>query len=178
MLRLKTLLDAGAVERLHTVPTIGRHTIAQHTYGALIIAMELCAVVKAYATSCCLSVSCENVMRTLLVHDASELDTGDVPAPVKRSFPALREAYEELDNRFMAMIVHSRSPLNYIESDIVKASDVLDLGMTCLHERRLGNLHPRIERVYLNVRLYLKELAPLPGVPEIEQYLVDEWDQL
>lgn len=173
--RLGLLYDAGQVTRLHTVPTQRRHTIAEHVYGSLLIATELVALNHLTAAEQVTTLDYATVVRALLVHDAPELETGDVPAPVKRVSPTVDEELAKLEQLFYLRADLSTPQLNELERDIVKASDTLDLGMTCLYERMLGNRHPTLDKVFRNVIEYTHGQLHVVGVREMREFLNERW---
>jgi 5'-deoxynucleotidase len=176
--RLRTLYDAGDVKRMHCIPTIRSHAIAEHVYGSLLIAVELINLNRTSAAKEVLNISLERVMLALMVHDAPEVVTGDVPAPVKRKYPALREFYDSMDTEFYLKVDIQLPQLNKIENAIVRASDTLDLGMLCLREREMGNRHPYLHRVMKNVLDYAEEVSYIAGVTELREHLIEEWEKL
>ena len=174
--RLSALYDAGEVTRLHTVPMLRPHTIAEHVYGSLLIASELVTLNVKMAAESKLNVSRVKVMEALLIHDAPELRTGDAPAPVKRAFPAVDDAHAKMENDFYHEHDMEFPYLNELEEAIVKASDTLDLGFTIVRERRMGNCHPILKEVYDNVMLYtLMQTGKVGGVGEIRVLLAAQW---
>jgi 5'-deoxynucleotidase YfbR-like HD superfamily hydrolase len=165
--RLEILYTSGAVHRLHTVPTNRSQDVAQHVYGSLLIGTELCVLN---------SVEIHRVLLNLLYHDAAEVDTGDVPAPVKRARPDLAYALRQAEHDFEHRIGAQMPTLNPIEHDIVKASDTLDLMFKCVQERRMGNGTGRLRIVMQNVSIYIRDQFHIKGVREITTHLEQEWE--
>jgi 5'-deoxynucleotidase YfbR-like HD superfamily hydrolase len=165
--RLETLYNAGQVRRMHTVPTIAHHSIAQHVYGSLLLAVEICRAAK---------IDPKNVMLALLVHDAPEVMTGDVPAPAKRRFGNLKIALDGAENFFYEKLGIEGQLLNPEERQIIKVCDCLDLMFNTLHEKRLGNNYPDIDIMMRNARKYVQENIEVPLVREIHDYLVMEYE--
>jgi 5'-deoxynucleotidase YfbR-like HD superfamily hydrolase len=166
MKRVEVLRDAGEVKRLHTVDTISSHTIARHVYGSQIIAVELCRL-NDHPTG--------PVLLQLLVHDAPEIDTGDIPAPTKRASPEINQALESMESAFYSSYMISLPFMTKVGHDIVKASDTLDLAFAALYEQRRGNRHPRIRMVFYNCMKYLEDQAYLIGIKEFKEYLAMEF---
>lgn len=171
LFRLNKLIDAGEVKRLHTVPTLRTQTVGQHVYGSQVIAVELMnrAMVEDH------EVSAASVLLSLLMHDAPEVDTGDVPAPTKRKSLEVAKALDEMEAEFYDRMRVELPSLNELENDIVKASDVLDLMMTCVRERQMGNRHPRLEQVMTNASMYLDAQASVPGVAALRDHFWELW---
>lgn len=167
--RLETFYESGDVCRLHTVATVNEHTIASHVYGAQIVAVELCMAAA-------MPDAVGPVLFTLLYHDAPEVDTGDVPAPVKRSSRDIDAALDIMEIAFYKEHGLVMPMLTDTQRWIVKAADTLDLCFNALRERRLGNKSRRIAVVFRNAMRYLDELTHVAGVPELVLYLRKEWD--
>jgi len=165
--RLVTLYEAGGVRRMHTLPVREPQSVAAHTYGAMIIAAELCRANR---------VGEGPVFRSLLYHDAPEVATGDVPAHVKREAPGVREAYDRLEAQFYDVWDIPRTVLGEKEALIAKSADTLELLFAMLHEKRTGNRHGRIYEVFNRALSYLREAEKeLEGVSQLTRYLTKEW---
>jgi 5'-deoxynucleotidase YfbR-like HD superfamily hydrolase len=167
--RLEAFYRSGDVKRLHTVATVNEHSIAAHVYGSMIIAAEL-----AEANELGLY-SLGPILFTLLYHDAPEVDTGDVPAPVKRANPTMSTTLGALETAFYGRHDLVMPSLSALGEQIVKASDTLDLCFNCLRERRLGNRTAPIETVFRNALSYLDEYNDLGGVMTLTSHLRQEW---
>lgn len=168
--RLESLYAAGDVKRCHTVQTLRTYTIAEHVYGSMVIARELIALNHAQAALAGLSISAKDVFEALLVHDAPEYETGDIPAPVKRA-DEIGKVFERLETEYYARHSIRLPQLNQIERDIVRASDTLDLGMFIVREHRLGNRNRLLETIINNVFEYIQPQRYLVGVDELHTYL-------
>lgn len=165
--RIEELYESGFVERLHTVKTHDRHTVAAHVYGSMIIAVELCGLN---------GVDYKRILWTLLYHDAPEKDTGDIPAPTKRLLNSA--AIEDLENAFYDRLEISPMPHSEIENKIIKASDYLDLGYICLVERRMGNKTKHLDLVHSNIQKYLKEIIGIIGVQPFAHWIEAEYERI
>ena len=163
--RIEILYNAGQVKRMHTVPTLGNHSIAEHVYGSLVLAYELCALNK---------IDSAPVVRALLYHDAAEVMTGDVPAPVKRKFPKVKEAFEEMEKFFDGNVGLDASPPTEFEYAVIKACDTLDLMFNVLREFRFGNRHPDLKIVWDNCLSYIQAQYHVAGVDYLVANLLVE----
>lgn len=86
-----------------------------------------------------------------LLHDATEIFTGDMPTPVKYFNPAIREAYRQVEDmaaeKLLGMLPEelrgAYEPLLREEDQevrrIVKAADKLSAYIKCLEEMEAGN---------------------------------------
>ncbi|MCI5689343.1 MAG: 5'-deoxynucleotidase [Clostridiales bacterium] len=91
------------------------------------------------------------VAAVALYHDAPEIFTGDLPTPVKYASPALRSAYQTVEDdavrRLTAMLPATLRPAFaglLTEDDpevlaLVKAADKLSAHLKCLEELKAGN---------------------------------------
>lgn len=149
------LRRAGQLKRLHTLRTVEAHTLARHVYGSLVVALDLLGRNE--------DCRMDHVMPALLVHDAAEVYTGDVPAPVKRASPMLDAALRKLEQQFMND--HGLNiTLSEREGLLCKACDIIDLGWACVEEAYLGNRSDDLQAVLENVLSYLRECLAVYGV--------------
>jgi 5'-deoxynucleotidase YfbR-like HD superfamily hydrolase len=184
--RILWMYASGQVKRLHVVPLLREHTIAKHVYGSQMIAMELYECYRALDPN----ISLENILVTLLHHDAPEIATGDVPSPTKRALAA-GGTLEGMENQFYSRRGIQMRPLNPTEQLIVELSDLCDLLMSCIEERRMGNrtreladyrngeLSTSIEGVYHKVMGYLREhddKTPGSPVKSLIYSIIQEWE--
>lgn len=113
-----------------------------------------------------------------LLHDASEVITGDMPTPVKYYDDSIREAFKNIEsaanNRLLAFL-----PEEFRESyapallpreedkdawELVKAADKLCAWLKCIEEGRSGNRDFRLAEMALS-----KQLDELK-MPEVEYF--------
>lgn len=165
--RLEAMYLAGGVKRCHTIPTLFNRTIAEHVYGAQMVAVELCRLN---------GVEPGKVLEAVLYHDAPEVETGDLPANVKKHSQKLREGLEDMEANFLLNLHMDFPPLSELEQLIVKAADNLDFLFMCLNERRMGNRHPYLNVVYNRSTSYAVTLMEkLNGTREVVMYIAQEW---
>lgn len=77
---LRDQLNLMQVNRYPICFTNKLQTVAEHTYGVLVISLRLAALVPA--------VDVGAVLAYALLHDVDESDTGDIPSPFKRRLRA------------------------------------------------------------------------------------------
>lgn len=165
--RLEAMYLAGGVKRCHTIPTLFNRTISEHVYGAQLIAVELCNLN---------GIEPGRVLQKLLYHDAPEVETGDLPANVKKGSKDLRDALARMEFDFMTRLYVADPECNDLESLIVAAADNLDFLFMCLNERRMGNRHPYLNVVFNRSNSYAVTLMEkLNGVREVVMYVAQEW---
>jgi 5'-deoxynucleotidase len=119
-----------------------------------------------------------------LFHDATEVLTGDLPAPVKYFNPEIRDAYRSIESaagqRLLSMVPEplrdDYRPLFFADAEdgghwtVVKAADKLAAYVKCLEELAAGNqeftqaertLRASVEALDLpEVRYFLQTFAP------------------
>jgi Predicted hydrolases of HD superfamily len=137
--RLRYLEESARTLRWHTEPVLHRQTVGEHTYGVLMLVMEL----TSWQAS-------RNLMAAALLHDTAERRFGDVPSPTKRLLE-LKESFDGLEETFME---ENRIPLPALgkaEHRVLKIADYLEGAMFCAFETRRGNRDIRNGfRNYLN----------------------------
>ena len=119
--------DAGAVKRYHTKRTHRTQTVAEHTFGMLILLKQVCGG----------SLS-PRVVNAVLHHDLPELFTGDIPAPIKRSHSKLGPLLDEIETQLEPLYIADE--LEPAEAALVKWADRVELVLWCLEEYRMGNV--------------------------------------
>jgi putative hydrolases of HD superfamily len=131
LLRLKALPRTGWL--LRGVRDV--ESVADHSYGVALIAMALADCARARG----LQVNVEKVLRLALLHDLTEARTGDLPATIKRYFPAesLQHADEQAAGEILAKLGslgatylalwREYEERRTLEARLVKAADKLDL---------------------------------------------------
>jgi 5'-deoxynucleotidase YfbR-like HD superfamily hydrolase len=77
-------LRSGQTMRYHTVPQMGRQSVAEHTWRAMVLAHTLWPGM----------LSKEGLL-WLMYHDSPEQELGDMPAPAKWNWPILADYYNQ-----------------------------------------------------------------------------------
>lgn len=124
--------DAGAVKRYHVKRTHRVQTVAEHTFGMLMLVKQV--------------IECETIGKwnwfaiynAILHHDLPELMTGDVPAPIKRAHPELGPLMDSIEQDLYPL--YRDYGLSPDEEAIVKWADRMELVLWCLEEYRMGNM--------------------------------------
>ena len=171
--RLRALYESGKVVRMHAVPTIFKHTVAEHVYGMLCIAQYLSELNGLDNVARC------RVYEAVLIHDAPEVWTGDIPAHMKKKHPDIERALAPEEVGWLDSNDIDSEPLQSVtEVKILRASDRLDLAMLCVHERSMGNTTHRIMEVFQRAISYAKEEgAGLEGLATVISFIEKEWLQ-
>jgi len=126
----KVLLEAGRVRRLHTVPLIQHYDVAQHSWNMATLLLTL----HPNPTL--------NLLRAVLLHDAHERWTGDVPAPIKWDDPTLASALHRLEEKAQTAL-GIKINLDEGEQRWLRALDILELYLFCTDEMEMGNRQVR-----------------------------------
>lgn len=155
-------------------------TLSEHSSDAAIVAGVLAAIASSQFGA---EVSAERVMASAVLHDCSEIITGDLPTPVKYSNEAITGEYKKLEKNATERLLSMMPPehreviapimlegsLNDRERLIVKAADILCALIKCNEELRFGN--SEFESALKSVR----DKAEAITIPEakyfIENYL-------
>ena len=148
---LTELRNSGAVRRCHVLRTIGEHNVAEHSWNVAI----LVNLITSWRPTL-------SMLQWALVHDAPEMETGDVPAPVKWEHPEIEERLRAIEHRwFEDMQVPGRiwSDLPGGERMLVKFCDSAELGFWVVDQMRMGNsnLHEMYERIVRGLFERIKE---------------------
>ena len=137
---------AHGVSRFHTMPTIGHQSVAEHSYGVVMLVIWLTD-----------GAASANLMKAALYHDLPEHFLGDIPAPAKWDYPDLKEAAHRVEEQ-----VHKRAgtelELTTAEHNLLKIADMLELICYCAEQLRLGNRNAQV--VFRRGVAYLAEKCP------------------
>lgn len=140
--QLEAVLNGGNTARFHTVSTIRRNTVGQHSYG---VAM-LCFLLTQGNPS-------KQLLMAALTHDIAEQWTGDIPAPAKRAL-GIRAEFGRIEDEVLGKLALS-FPTDANDTIVLKLADAMDGMLFCINERRLGNTH--VEAAFDNFSSYVKE---------------------
>lgn len=136
----------------------------------------------------------ERAAMLAVLHDASEIITGDMPTPVKYHSEAIRKAYGEVEDRAVEHLVSMlpqelrpayrqlmtmAGPADQELKPLVKAADKISAVIKCVEERRSGNhdfskaeqtIKKSIEDMALpEADYFMKEFLPSYGLTLEEQ---------
>jgi 5'-deoxynucleotidase YfbR-like HD superfamily hydrolase len=154
--------EGAEVDRMHTIPTLRQYPVGQHTFNAIVIALELAQQQPVLRP--------DLVVKYLIAHDLSEGYTGDIPANVKMENDGVRDLLHVIERRWTERNVpeylkKAERNIHQTERTLAKAADLLELVLFCVEEREMGNL--RTTRVYNNALKYLAPLKEIPGVNDL-----------
>jgi len=128
--------DAGAVKRYHVKRTHRTQTIAEHTFGMLMLVKQVTEGHGDYGLQ-----SRSTIYEAILHHDLPELMTGDIPAPIKRAHPELGPLIDSIERDLYPLYQEFRLDLTQEEAALLKWADRMELVLWCLEEFRMGNTY-------------------------------------
>ncbi len=123
---------AGQVARYHTWPTITTQNIAEHSWDVFRI---VCAIWDPKGEDLIPATVC----RHIAFHDCGELRTGDLPYPIKRIYPPLKQMMDELEEeslRDQRLVVPA---IDDTWKRRIKMAHTVEMLEFALHEMTLGN---------------------------------------
>ncbi len=119
----------------------------------------------------------DRVATHALYHDASEVLTGDLPAPIKYFNPSIRDAYKAIEASATEQLIDMlpdelraafRPYLDEPEAELevlVKAADKLCAYLKCLEETKAGN------REFASAERALRASVDAVGLPEVDYFV-------
>lgn len=131
------------IKRWGICPLIKEQSVAEHSYYVTMYALQITKILFPNED--------ERKMRIVekaLVHDISEIWTGDIPTPLGANFEVKKakkaKAYELYSK-------HSYAPYanDDIDTLIIKIADYMEALHKCVEEKRLGNTY--MERAYNDI---------------------------
>ena len=139
------LMAGLGIKRYHLKRTLRTQTVAEHS--ARIVAFI--HMVHPNASG--------NLLRAAILHDVSEIVTGDVPSPVKWNNPVLAAELNRVSGEYE--IAHGlRMTLFGREARLLKWADYAEGVQFCTDELRMGN-----ENMLGSLRRYVDAMNRVPG---------------
>lgn len=123
---------AGEVLRYHVWPHIRQQSVGEHCWQLLRLTLKLWPEVP------------KHVMEYIVHHDTGEIAVGDIPFPVKRNNPALKQIMDELEQKALADMSLSLPKLSDIEHRTLKYIELLEMAEWGMGELRRGNEFARL----------------------------------
>lgn len=145
---LANALQAGDVRRYHTELVVIPQNVAQHSFNMQLIAIWLYGGCPPAAVLC-----------SIVMHDLGERWTGDMPAPAKRSDPAMKAAMDQLEESAIAAHLDPEElpALSPSMQWALKLVDCAEGALYCLREVRMGN--STVRPVLRNYTAYIESLV-------------------
>lgn len=117
------------VQRVHTVPSHGSYSNAEHTFHALSLLFMLYPGRPSMA-----------LVKAMLWHDTAERWTGDIPGPMKYSIPKLSDMVDDIEEECLAEIGLTFD-LTDEERVWLRAIDKIELWLWTHDQLAMGNLN-------------------------------------
>lgn len=136
------------INRWGLMRNANNENIAEHSLQVAVIAHALAVIGNARLDK---NLNAEHIAMMGIMHDASEIITGDLPTPIKYYAPEIRDAYKKVEyiaaNQLLSEITEDmrdayRAILIEDESEewkYVKAADKLSAYIKCIEEKNTGN---------------------------------------
>lgn len=161
------ILQAGQVRRYHTKPMANPQTIADHTWGVMIILDQIYD--KLPPTNEKL-MSLTKVLRYALYHDVAEYVTGDSPYTAKR---LLGKAFQKLEAKAEKFLGINKLIPELDASDMTyfKIADMFELMHFCTEQIKQGNRN--FVDIYFNGYAYISNVIDAFGC-RIVSAMLDE----
>lgn len=122
--------------------------IAEHSLDVAIIAHALAVIGNTYFGK---QLNPEHIAMLGIMHDTTEIITGDLPTPIKYYAPEIRDAYKKVEHTAAKQLLEElpkemqpayENILMEEENEswrYVKAADKLSAYIKCIEERKMGN---------------------------------------
>ncbi|MBR5478677.1 MAG: 5'-deoxynucleotidase [Clostridia bacterium] len=135
------------IERWALMRNTSKENIAEHSFFVSLLAHALACIKRdVFGEEC----SPDKAASLALLHDASEILTGDMPTPIKYYNPEIRRIYGEIEKTANERLINAlpdtlapayREMLNVPEEyvPIIKAADKLSALIKCIEEKNSGN---------------------------------------
>lgn len=135
------------IERWALMRNTDKENIAEHSFFVSLLSHALACIRRDIFGE---ETDPEKAATLALLHDASEIFTGDMPTPIKYHNPSMRAVYAEIEkeanenflNALPDELKSSYRELLFIDEEyvpIIKAADKLSAYIKCIEERRAGN---------------------------------------
>lgn len=123
--------------------------VAEHSHDVAVLAHALAVITRdVFGVDC----DPDKCAALAMLHDASEIFTGDLPTPIKYHNEELTRSYKEVEHqaseRLLSYLPEAMRPAysalldpdeDSLEYKLVKAADKLSAYLKCVSERRAGN---------------------------------------
>ena len=161
------------IERWALMRNTSKENIAEHSFFVSILAHALASIKRDVFGEDC---SPEKAASFALLHDASEIFTGDMPTPIKYYNPEMRAVFGEIEKTANERLINalpeslSAAYRDMIEipedyKSIVKAADKLSALIKCIEEKNSGNTE--FARAEDSTLASLKNL----NLPEVDYFI-------
>ena len=157
-MKIRQVLDAGAVVRYHATLIEVKQDNSQHQWEVSVILAHIFPEAKA------------DLLLYALTHDAGEIATGDTPAQVKRAHPTIKEKFDEMEHNHRQDELGLEPP-NFSDREMLalKYADILS-GIYYTSKRvRCGDQHAQTIR-----DKWLEYAGSLPYLNDVAQQAIED----
>ena len=149
--RVKAIREAAFVSRCHAKTLFREYSVGHHSFNM----MALLSILHPEPSA--------ELYRAILWHDVAERWTGDIPTPLKRQFPEIKEKLMVFESKLIGQLTKPFE-LKHEEKLWLKAVDMLDLWLWAREEVALGNKSmEHMEDECLNICKRMSEQGLLPA---------------
>ncbi len=128
--RVIAIRTGGGVERCHGILHRGGYNVAAHTWGVLALLYTLWPE------------DFKRLAASVMFHDVPEAWAGDIPAPIKRYSPQVKNACDDLESEILIRLgLPNCDDLLALDRAKIKACDYLELYLWAREEMAAGNTH-------------------------------------
>ncbi len=136
------------IDRWALMRNADRENVMEHSHMVAVLAQALAVIRRDVLGLPC---SPDRCAAAALLHDATEIFTGDMPTPVKYHDEEMRRAYRKVEEGAVTKLLSGLPEAMRAEyegllrdeggvRDIVKAADTLSAYIKCLEELKTGNM--------------------------------------
>ena len=136
------------IERWALMRNTTKENIVEHSFFVSVLAHALACIKRDIFGG---DLSPEKASSLALLHDASEIFTGDMPTPIKYYNPEMRKIYGEIEKTANERLINAlpealtssyREMIDIPEEykGIIKAADKLSALIKCIEEKNSGNV--------------------------------------
>lgn len=148
---IKSILDSGSVVRYHSTLIDKKQNVDSHSW-------ETAVILSRIYPECS-----KELLEYALVHDSGEIITGDVPTPVKKKYPCLKETYDQIELIILNDMGIDSQSFSITEKLALKWADYLSGLYFTTRRMRAGDMEAALVRdnwlTYLGSLPYLNDLA-------------------
>lgn len=150
------------VVRYHTWPVLQRQSVGEHSIQTMRILLAVWPDAP------------RRMLVHCMTHDCGEM-AGDLPWPVKRDDPILKDRHNMAEDKILKMMtarwnLPKRKPLDHYEERVFKCCESIEMWEFALTEQNMGNRYAAIiaVRMLLAASALLADLEPpTPDLPDL-----------
>lgn len=164
--------EGGAVKRVHTIPWIGEHNVAQHTFGMLMLLDLLYTKPGPHDGTVHNYIE---LQQHILWHDVPERWTGDAPGGLRYFDEDVRKNFKLAEKEVIEKFNFPTVELDEDDQAWVRSLDQLEFWLSCYDQKALGNknVEPYITDVDAWFRKNCKEIPE----PVLAFWLDFRWER-